>query len=491
MSSLLQPEERVLSTLNADGSRRWLDPKPVTGFFRSRRLLVAWILIAIFNVLPHLRADGRQLFQMNVAAGEFNFFGFTLIRTDTLVFALAALTIIVSVFLATAMFGRVWCGWGCPQTVYMEFLFRPIARLFDGKGKAGLRGALSRLPNAPRQILRWAFFGLICFHLANTFLAYFVGAQTVYSWSLQPPWIHPVGFVFVLFVTAAMLADFGFFREQVCFVVCPYGRFQSVLLDRQSLIVGYDARRGEPRGPVKKSKNTQADLSLKIVESDAAASETGDCVDCNRCVQVCPTGIDIRDGLQMECIHCARCIDACDTVMDKLGRDPGLIRYSSQSVLEGERSRFFRPRMAVYPAILAVLITSLLVLTTSRASADLRFIRDVGQPFYVLPSGEVTNQIRLRITNRASEPATFTVASENDAVRLETQDDAANLAPGETRSLRLRVFAEAGVFAAGRGSYEAQLTVKSDNDFEQTRTVRLLGPISGSVPTEGATPDAP
>ncbi|MEO1511082.1 MAG: 4Fe-4S dicluster domain-containing protein, partial [Planctomycetota bacterium] len=299
MTTLLQPEERVLSTLNADGSRRWLDPKPVKGFFRSRRMVLAWVLIAIFNVLPHLHLDGRQLFFLNIGGGEFTFFGVTFLRTDTLLLALFAITVALSIFLATAVFGRVWCGWACPQTVYLEFLFRPIAGLFDGKSKKGLRGAISVLPKGLRQALRWAVVVFVCFHLSNTFLAYFVGSRTVFEWSLQPPWVHPGGFAFVLFVTAAMVADFGFFREQVCFIACPYGRLQSVLLDRQSLIVGYDYNRGEPRGKFRKNRSDPRpeSISLKVVgEGGVATAEPegftepkqGDCVDCNRCVAVCP-----------------------------------------------------------------------------------------------------------------------------------------------------------------------------------------------------------
>lgn len=498
MPSLLAPEERVLSTLNADGSRRWLDPAPVTGWFRKRRKAVGWILIAIFVTLPHLHANGKQLFFANFAEGEFTFFGLTFLRTDTLLFALTLISIFVAIFLVTAVFGRIWCGWACPQTVYLEFVFRPIATFFNGKGKRGLHGSVSKLPRLVRSAARWLIVLAICFALSNTFLAYFAGSRTVLSWSTQPPWVHPAGFLFVCFVTALMVADFGFFREQLCFIACPYGRFQSVMLDRNSLIVGYDEKRGEPRGKLRKPRRqegeTGQDLSLKVVQ-DADESPLGDCVACNRCVAVCPTGIDIRDGLQMECIHCARCIDACDAVMEKVGRPKGLIRYSSQNLLSGERASFIRPRVVIYPIILAVVLGTLLTLATTHAAADIRLIRERGQPFFVLPTGEVSNQIRLRVTNRTGEPRTYAFEAVTEGVRIEAEDEDTTVGPGETRSFRLLFLASQAAFASDGGVMTIPVRVTDDDGFEATRMCRLLGPLSAKpasatdpTPIEGETP---
>jgi len=491
--ALLQPEDRVLSTLNADGSRRWLDPKPVKGKLRTRRLALAWVLIAIFNVIPHLHHNGQQLFFADIANGEFTAFGVTYLRTDTLLLALGAVSLAVSIFLITALFGRVWCGWACPQTVYLEFLFRPIGAFFDGKGKKGVKGLVSKLPSKLRWALRWGLVALVCFHLANTFLSYFVGSRTVMEWSMQSPLAHPAGFAFVLFITAAMVWNFGFFREQLCFIACPYGRFQSVMLDDQSLIVGYDKRRGEPRGrPRRGRKNKNAptpDVSLKVISQSNAASadalpaepdlgDLGDCVDCTRCVQVCPTGIDIRDGLQMECIHCARCIDACDEVMEKLGRDPGLIRYSSQNVLRGKAQRFLRPRVVIYPAIFTIVFGALLTLAATKAEADIRLIREKGQPFYQLPDGEISNQIRLRLTNRSDAPASYTVAPAIDGYRIELEGDPADVQPGETRSVRMLLIAGPDTPPGPTGVSVVPLTVTDGADFEDTREVKFIGPMT-------------
>ncbi|MEM6366175.1 MAG: cytochrome c oxidase accessory protein CcoG, partial [Planctomycetota bacterium] len=360
--ALIEAPEHVLSTLERDGSRRWLYPKLATGAWWNRRRTIAYVLMVVFVVIPHLRWGGKPLVLLDIAAREFTLFGRTFLPTDTLLLALLMLTVFVSIVLVTAIAGRLWCGWACPQTVYMEFLFRPIDRLFEGT--VGKGGKPKRSLSVPLQLARFAVYVVLCGFLSHTFLAYFVGTERLAQWIFSSPIEHPIAFLVMSATLGLMIFDFMFFREQLCLIACPYGRFQSVMLDEQSMIVAYDTGRGEPR---KKGKHLPTD-------------NVGDCVDCNQCVVVCPTGIDIRDGLQMECINCTQCIDACDDVMEKVGSPKGLIRYGSQDGLAGKAKKLLRARTIVYPLILVVLMTGLVFAISTRNGFDARVIRHGGAP---------------------------------------------------------------------------------------------------------------
>jgi polyferredoxin len=518
VTSLLQPNERVLSTMNADGSRRWLAPRVVEGVLYQRRRIMGWLLIAIFVSLPHIHWGGKQLFFLDIAGGEFTLFGQTFLRTDTLLLALFGMSLFVTIFLLTALFGRVWCGWACPQTVYLEFVFRPLERLFGSKAYgAPKKGPLAGVPATVRVPLRWIVVGLVCFMLANTFLSYFVGSRTLLSWITQPPWVHPLGFLFVMFVTAAMVFDFVFFREQLCIVACPYGRFQSVLLDKHSLIVGYDTKRGEPRGKAKHAKRgktlpAKPDLHLRVVEAPAQSPAAapadpadaitagltqsaavdpdarGDCVDCLKCVACCPTGIDIRDGLQLECIHCAQCIDACDSVMTKLKRPTGLIRYSTQNELETGARRFIRPRVILYPLVLCLLLTAMTVLIVTQSPAGVSLLRGQGQPFNRLDSGQITNQARLVITNRTDSDRAYMLSS--DRLEISGLDLPVLVPAGETVNAPVLLVAEPEVFLGQRGRTTVKVTVSDGEGFETTIHHQMLGPAMISPRVPPAQPDS-
>ena len=489
MSSLLQPNERVLSTLNADGTRRWLAPRVVEGVLYHRRRLLGWLLIVVFVSMPHIHWGGKQLFFMNIADGEFTLFGLTFLRTDTLLLALFGMSLFVTVFLLTALFGRVWCGWACPQTVYLEFVFRPLERLFGSKAYGPpKKGPLAGAPSSVRVPLRWVVVGLVCFALANTFLSYFVGSRTLISWITQPPWVHPMGFSFVMAVTAAMIFDFVFFREQLCIVACPYGRFQSVLLDRHSLIVGYDSTRGEPRGKARHAKRGTAmpekperpDIHLPITDVVPSATATldpgtpGDCVDCLKCVACCPTGIDIRDGLQLECIHCAQCIDACDSVMTKLNRPTGLIRYSTQNELDTGVRRLLRPRVVLYPLALLLLLAAMTTLIVTQSPASVELLRGPGLPYNTLNTGEIANQAKLVITNRTEQDraymlsgAEITVSGVNLPIRVPA---------GQTVTASVLLTADPQVFLGANGRKVISVTVSDGEGFETVLRHGLLGP---------------
>lgn len=388
-STILEAPERVLSTLNRDGTRRWLRPRLSRGRFYWRRLIVAWGLILLFTGIPILKLNGKPLMFFDLATREFTLFGSTFHATDTLLLMLLMVGILLSVFLLTALLGRVWCGWGCPQTVYMEYLFRPIERLIEGdhlsQHKLDQQGGLS-----PRRLLKHGIFLLISAFLANTFLAYWVSWETLIGWVTGSPLEHWGGFLVMAFTSVLTFVDFAWFREQTCIVACPYGRFQSVLLDRHSLIVAYDARRGEPRAKLRKGE-------------ERGRQETGHCINCNYCVVVCPTGIDIREGLQMECIHCTQCIDACDSIMDKVDLPRGLIRYSSQEELATGQRRFLRPRVILYPLALC-LIFGLLVFNLARREDSLvTILRARGVPYTEMPGGLVANNVRIKVDNQRGE----------------------------------------------------------------------------------------
>jgi cytochrome c oxidase accessory protein FixG len=402
----VQPPERVLSTLNADGTRRWIRPKPSPGGFWRKRRVTAYALMVVFFLIPYLRIGGKPLILLDIPRRQFTLFGTTFLPTDTLLFMLLLISLAMTVLLVTALLGRVWCGWACPQTVYLEFLFRPLERWLEG-GRGGSLAIDKAGGWRPKRLLTWAVYGVLSLLLAHTFLAYFVGVEQLALWVRSSPAEHPTAFFIMALTAGAVFFDFAYFREQTCLVACPYGRLQSVLLDRQSLIVGYDARRGEPR-------------ALPGRNRPAAA---GDCVDCGACVQTCPTGIDIRDGLQMECIHCTQCMDACDAVMDHVGKPRGLVRYSSREGLEGKPARVLRPRVVLYPAALLVVLGLFGWFLGHRQDTDVTLLRGLGAP-YTLAGETVVNQVRVRIANHAAtardfrieligEPAATMIAPEN------------------------------------------------------------------------------
>ncbi len=458
-AGLLPSPEHVLSTMERDGSRRWLRPKLSKGTWWHRRRLVAYVLMVVFVVVPHLKIWGKPLIRLDIAAREFTLLGHTFLPTDTLLLALAMLTAFISIVFITAVTGRAWCGWACPQTVYIEFLFRPIDRLFEGtKGKGGQpKQAMS----VPRRIGRFVVYLLLVMFLAHTFLAYFVGPEKLAVWMRSTPYEHPSAFLVMAVTTGLLMYDFMIFREQTCLIACPYGRFQSVMLDEQSLIVAYDYTRGEPR---KKGKHH-------------SGGNAGHCVDCNQCVVVCPTGIDIRNGLQMECINCTQCIDACDDVMDKVGTPRGLIRYTSQDSLAQKARRLLRARTIIYPILLLGVLGGLVYAISTKYGFDARIIRGKGAPFTNIDRGIISNTFSLRLVNRTDVPQHYglTIIEPAEA-QLEIIDvSSVDLAPGATSLVPLSVrFPSSLTF--GDGNEEIRLEVVDNSAHRHEVNFRVLGP---------------
>lgn len=457
---VLQPEERVLTTLESDGSRHWLYPKLAKGRFWWWRRVVAYALIAIYALLPFIKIGGKPAVLLDFASRKFIFFGFTFLPTDTLLLAIAMVAFFLFIFFITAVLGRVWCGWACPQTVYMEFVFRPIERLFTGTTGRGNKPK----KNVPawRIALMYFVFFLICLHLSNVFLAYFVGVDKLHEWIWNSnPFQHPAAFAVVAVVTGLMMFDFCYWREQLCIIGCPYGRFQSVLLDTSSCIIGYDEQRGEPRGKGR----------------DREARNLGSCVDCHLCVDVCPTGIDIRDGLQLECIGCAQCIDACDEVMDKTNQPRGLIRYSSQQALEGNLTRVVRPRTVVYLAAITLLATLFVTVLVNKSAFDVTLLRGLGQPFNLSEAGDdVGNILRVQIVNRTDEPSTYRIELiEPKEARISHSDELQLVEPGETVEQPVHIHAPRDVFRSGKANLKIRVVDQQDRAVEEN--FFLLGPL--------------
>ena len=446
--------ERVLPTLNADGTRNRIRPRLYPGAVHRKRRWLAWALMGLFIALPVVHIGGKPAIFLDVVHREFTFFGHTFLATDGVLLMLLMLTIFGVVFLTTALVGRAWCGWGCPQTVYMEFLFRPIERLFEGKRESQLQ--LDKVGFNGRRLAKNAVFLVLSFALANVFLAYFVGTRALRSWVFEAPSQHMAGFLIVCVTAGLVFFDFAYFREQMCTVICPYARLQSVLLDRRSLLIGYDVKRGEPRSKGKQKPGH------------------GDCIDCHACVVACPTGIDIREGLQLECIACAQCVDACDSIMARIDKPPGLIRYASQEALETGRARSaLRPRVVVYSVALIALLVTLAASISTEVPAEVTILRGIGAPFSESGS-DVVNQIRVKIRNRSSQAQSYHVELAGlPPARLIAPEDPLTVVAGEQRTTSVFVLVPKSEL---HGARPVHFRVSDGLGYRVELPYELLGP---------------
>ncbi len=423
---LERPNRDAVTTIRTDGSRPFLFPADVRGRFASLRSMSAFGLIIFYLALPWIKINGHPAVFLDVANRRFHLFGFTLAAQDLWLMFFVITGLGFGLFFVTALLGRVWCGWACPHTVFLDHVYRKIERWIDGD--AVQRRALHAAPWTPgkisRRIAKHTLYVLVSAVITHLFLAYFVSLPEVWTMITTAPAAHWGAFVFIGLATGTLYFNFAWFREQLCIVVCPYGRIQSALIDDHSLVIGYDTARGEPRSTRRAAARREhgavhsplaeqaialhADEGTTVSAGTGGAAETGDCVDCLRCVQVCPTGIDIRQGLQLECIGCTACIDACDTVMTRLGRPRGLIRYDSQQGFSGKRTQWFRARTLLYLALLLVGSGVALWALSTVKPMNLEVTRMTGAP-YVVDASSVRNQFLVRLVNKQHLPAHFTV----------------------------------------------------------------------------------
>ncbi len=407
------PTRDSVTTIRDDGSRPFLFPSDTHGRFTYTRRGVAWLLIAFYLSLPWIQIGGYPAVFFDVAQRRFHLFGRVLAVQDLWLMFFVITGLGFSLFFVTALFGRIWCGWACPHTVFLDHVYRRIERWVEGD--AIKRKALHEAPfegtKIPKFFLKHGLYLFVSAVIAHLFLAYFVSLPQVWNMVGTAPGEHAGVFAFMAIFTGILYFNFGWFREQLCIVICPYGRLQSALIDNHSLVIGYDTKRGEPRISLGLDKKRTA-MQLAAGQPAETLTKAGDCVACARCVHVCPTGIDIRQGLQMECVGCTACIDACDEVMTRLKRPRGLIRYASQNSFAGKPTRWVRPRTLLYGLLLLIgLAVALRAFSTVRP-ATLSVIRITGAPYIVSPY-EIRDQYLVRIVNKRNEPVRFQLTLAN------------------------------------------------------------------------------
>jgi len=396
------PDLDTVAVLDERGHRRYVLPADAKGRYSSRKPWVYLALIVFWTALPFIKIAGQPAVWIDLPRRHFYLFGATFNSQDFYLAFFVFTGIGFSLIVAAALFGRVWCGWACPQTVFLDGVFRRIERWIEGP--AAERRRLANGPWTGEKILKKTakhfIYLVLATLIAHMFLSYFASVDGLGKMITEGPGEHPETFGWALALTAVVYGNFWWFREQLCIVICPYGRLQSALQDQDTINVIYDHVRGEPRG---KAKQKEA-LSL------------GDCVDCNRCVAVCPTGIDIRQGNQLECIGCAYCIDACDDVMVKLGRPEGLIRYDSQRAVETQKRRFWRPRVYFYGFMGVVGLAVAVLVISANQPFEAQVLRASGSAFVVV-DGAVENQARVHLVNKHGAPATFRISVPGDQAR--------------------------------------------------------------------------
>lgn len=436
-----------------------MQPADVQGRFTLLRRVSAAFLITVYVMLPFIKINGEPAVFLDVMHRKIHLFGITFMFQDLWLLFFLITGLGFTLFFVTAILGRIWCGWACPQTVFLEHVFRKVERLIDGDAPA--RRDLDQRMLTPdklaRRALKHGIYIFLAALIAHMFASYFVSLPVLYSMTHRSPLENWSVFLFIVALTGVLYFNFAWFREQFCIVLCPYGRLQSVLIDDNSIVVGYDERRGEPRGK--------------------PGTTSGDCVDCRRCVQVCPTGIDIRQGLQLECISCAACVDACDEVMVRLGRYPGLIRHDSLNALAGKTTRFLRPRLFLYLFLMLLGAGAFVFSAQQVKPVIVSVLRMQGAPYF-REASTVRNNFLLRLANKRAGARTYTVTVESEVKGIE-------VAGGNNKAVRLdggEEIREPLILSMPDADFPGQFDVKvlikdASGTIEAEKFVPFLGPF--------------
>lgn len=398
-----------IATVNDDGKRVWIFPKKPSGKYYNKRKLVSYFLLTFLFLAPHLTVADHQMLLFDVLERKFVFFGKVFWPQDMYLFAIAMIVGVVFVILFTVIYGRLFCGWVCPQTIFMEMVFRRIEYWIEGDWTHQ-----RKLKNGPwtrekifKKTVKHLLFWLISFLIANTFLAYIISAEKLYQIQTDPVGEHLGGFIAIVIFTSVFYLVFAKLREQVCTTICPYGRLQGVLLDQNSMVVAYDHKRGEPRGHFRKGE-------------ERSTSGKGDCIDCKQCFHVCPTGIDIRNGTQLECVNCTACIDECDHIMESVGLEKGLIRIVSENGIQTRTPFRWTRRVVSYTGLLFLLVGILTVLLVTRKDFETTIIRQRGTTFQLTSDGRISNIFEINLVNKTNKDYTVRLEVDEPEAQIET-----------------------------------------------------------------------
>lgn len=387
-----------IPTVTEKGKRNWIYAWQPKGKFTNWRKVLSWVYVILFFSTPFIRINGNPALQLNIPEGKFSILGLLFWPQDFFIFGTAMVTFIIFIVLFTQIYGRLFCGWACPQTIFMEMVFRRIEWLVEGNPnqQRALKNGPWTTERIVKKVIKHLLFFTLSFLIANTFLAYIIGTNQLFHIMRDPLSSHVGGFVALLFFTGAFYFVYAYIREIVCTVICPYGRLQGVLLDKNSIVVAYDYNRGEPRGRGRRP-----------------AEGLGDCIDCHQCVVVCPTGIDIRNGTQLECVNCTACIDTCNSIMKKLELPKGLIRYASENEIAKKQRFQFTTRMKVYSAILLLLITLMSFMLLTRKEVGVNISRVGGQLYQEVGKDSLSNLYTITLNNKTLKLLNLDLKVEN------------------------------------------------------------------------------